>query len=62
MREFLRQLGTQAPIYVTRETAGGLTGSYYLALGWTLLVMVIVLANILLWGAVGIAAAVGALL
>jgi hypothetical protein len=47
-------LGVQIPVYVTRKTADGSTGSYSLSLWMTLLAIFLVWLNIVLWCSYGI--------
>lgn len=42
------------PIYVTRKTAGGETMSYSLSLWMTLLVILLVWANVIVWAGYGL--------
>lgn len=57
-----RGLGTPLPIYVTRENANGQIAEFTLSAWMILLAMFIVWANVVLWGAYGLAAVVRALL
>lgn len=47
-------LKTPMPIYVTRKTADGTTGSLSISVGWALLVLLFVALNAILWGAYGL--------
>lgn len=38
------------PIYVTRKNADGFIATYSLAVLWTTLIMLVVAANIIIWG------------
>jgi hypothetical protein len=55
------KLGTQIPVYVTRETANGYIGALFFNAYACLSVLFLVIANALLWGAVGIIAALNSL-
>ena len=45
---------TSIPVYVTRKTANGETGSFSLSLWMSLLALMLVWANIVLWSLFGI--------
>ena len=47
-------LKTSIPVYVTRETADGLTGSWSMSAWIPLLVMLLVAANAVGWGIYGL--------
>lgn len=47
-------LGISVPIYVTRQSANGETGSYFISLWVSLLCILIAILNIVLWGGIGI--------
>ena len=51
-------LGTQIPIYVTRKTSKGETGSYSLSCWMPLLVMILAFLNAVAWGVLGLVFAV----
>jgi hypothetical protein len=55
-------LSTSLPVYVTRQTASGETAQYSASLWATFLAGFLVWLNVVLWGIVGLIAAVGALL
>ena len=47
-------LGMSVPIYTTRPDASGDTASYSLSLWMTILVMVLIWVNIVVWGCIGL--------
>lgn len=47
-------LATSAPVYTTRRDADGATASYSLSLWMTLLALLLVWVNVVLWATVGI--------
>lgn len=47
-------LTDNAPVYVTRKTADGWTGSYYLPFWMTLTALLLAWLNIVAWGALGL--------
>ena len=51
-------MGISAPVYVTRKTADGTTGSYSLSLWMTILAMLLVWLNVVVWSVVGVVEAV----
>lgn len=58
----LRAYVEPIPLYVSRHTAGGETGSISFPIWFCLVLAVLFIANVLLWGAVGIVTALGVLL
>ena len=50
----IRGLGTNLPVYVTRRSADGYTGTYYLSAWMPLLAILIVWLNVVCWGAYGL--------
>lgn len=54
----LEGLGMSLPVYVTRKTAHGETYQYSLSLWMTLLAIFLLWLNVVVWGAVGLIAAV----
>jgi len=58
MKNKLKILGIMAPVYVTRPTADGYIASYSLALYQSLLALLIIWLNVLLWGVIGIIQAI----
>lgn len=54
MSQFASNLNLQVPVYVTRKTADGYTGSYSQSLWMTILAQLLVWTNIVLWGVVGV--------
>lgn len=46
-----------APIYVTRKSASGETGSYSMTLWMTLFAFLLVWANVMVWSVVGLVTA-----
>lgn len=61
-RDNLRALGTTAPIYVTRPTSSGTVASYSMSLWMTLLAILAIFLNVILWGTVGVIKAVEVLI
>jgi hypothetical protein len=51
-------LRTSAPIYVTRKTADGETANYSLSIWMTLLVILLLWLNVVVWGCLGLYEAV----
>ena len=47
-------LNKNMPVYVTRETADGLTGSLSMSIWMALLAMLLIWVNIIVWGIIGI--------
>ena len=46
--------GTPIPVYVTRETADGSTGTYSMPFHQSFKAMILVYANMVLWGTLGL--------
>lgn len=51
-------LNASAPIYVTRKNADGIIATYSLSIWMTLLALMIVWTNIVVWGGIGLYEAV----
>lgn len=49
-------LKTQLPYYVTRKTADGYIGSFYMSAWLIILAQLLLVANVILWGLFGIVA------
>jgi hypothetical protein len=54
----MANLGISVPIYVTRKSADGETGSYSLSLWMTALAILLVWTNVVVWGVIGLVEAV----
>lgn len=50
----LRGMGTPLPVYVTRKTAHGETAEYSLSFWMTLLAMLLVWLNVVVWGVIAL--------
>lgn len=51
-------LADSTPIYVTRKTAGGETGSYGMSLWMSLIALLLIWLNVIVWGCLGLYEAV----
>lgn len=51
-------MGISVPVYVTRKTADGTTGSYSLSLWMPILAILLVWFNVVVWSIIGLVEAV----
>ena len=58
MSIFKGDLSAAMPIYVTRKTAGGATGSLSLSIWMQLLAMMLIWFNVVVWAGIGLYVAV----
>jgi hypothetical protein len=59
--KFWNNIGLSLPVYVTRKTASGHIVEYSQAIWQTFLAMLLVWANIVVWGVIGLIKAFGIL-
>jgi hypothetical protein len=58
IKQILREWWSPIPVYVTRETPGRKVGTFDVAAIWIVIGLHLAAANVLLWGIVGIVAAI----